>query len=107
MKLNLIERRKQYTLFALFTQNANTYDEVIEDLDLQSFNNGKTARICHYRIIKGYVNMFGTEKAVAMINDNEALDISRYLGRPIIYNPHCIEYGFESTAFDGVVIILG
>ena len=41
MKLNLIERRKQYMLFALFTQNANTYDEVIEDLDLQSFNNPK------------------------------------------------------------------
>ena len=98
-------------LFALFTQTANNYDDVIKDLDLQSCDNGKTARIGHYKIIKEYVNVFSTEKAVAMINDDEALnivlDISRYLGRPVVYNPHCTEYGFESTAFDGVVIILG
>lgn len=94
-------------LLALFTQTADTYDDVVKDLDLQSCDSGKAARIGHYKIIKGYVNMFGTEKATAMINDSAVLDISRYLGRPIIYNPHCIEYGFEPTAFDGVVIILG
>jgi hypothetical protein len=94
-------------LFALFTQTANTYDDVIKDLDLQSCDSGKSARIGDYKIIKGYVNMFGTEKAVAMINDNEVLDISRYLGRPVVYNPHCTEYGFKPTAFEGVVIILG
>lgn len=92
-------------LLALFTQNANTYDEVIKDLDIRH-TTGSMALLNGYKLIKGYVNISGTETAIAMISDNDVIDISRRIGRPIIYEPDCIYYGFEPGEFDGVVIIL-
>ena len=93
-------------LFVLFTEKANTYDEVVNDLGLQNYNNGKTTRIGHYKIIKGYSTPYGVETNVAIINGENAIDISIRLGKPIIYNPDCTKYGFKHSEFDGVIIIL-
>lgn len=92
-------------LFVLFTEKANTYDEVIKDLAIRH-TTGSMALLHGYKIIKGCATPYGVETNVAMINGENAVDISIRLGRPIIYNPNCIKYGFEHGEFDGVIIIL-
>jgi hypothetical protein len=93
-------------LFVLFTEKANTYDEVVNDLGLQNYDNGKSTRIGNYKVIKGCATAYDVETDVAMMNGENAVDISIKLGRPIIYNPNCTKYGFKPGEFDGVIIIL-
>lgn len=93
-------------IFVLFTENGNTYDDVVRDLQLQKHNTGKSTKIGHYTITKGYINVYDTETNVAMISASNTIDISRTLNRPIIYNPDCTKYGFHKGDFDGVVIVL-
>ena len=93
-------------IFALFTENGNTYEEVVKDLKLQKYNTGKSTKIGHYTITKGYIKVHDIETNVAMISASNTIDISRTLNRPITYNPDCTKYGFNKGDFDGIVIVL-